>query len=181
MKRFIFFILILTTTSGILADDYVQETFTEATEAYQNKDWQTALELFLSIKNENIEQADLFYNIGNCYFQLQELGKAILYYKRSLKISPGHEQAKSNLAFALTLTQDKQQLEEDDFLVIIWNNFLSFFHLNTLAIILSVLFLFIIIVINIMIIHYRKFSLLFLAFFLLLNGVVIMTTQKQFC
>ena len=40
------------------------------------------------------------YNLGNCYIQLGEIGKAITYYQRALKITPQDKELKENLAIA---------------------------------------------------------------------------------
>jgi tetratricopeptide (TPR) repeat protein len=141
---------------SIFATDILDSTFAQAALAYQNKDFQTSLQLFLQLENENILQADLYYNIGNCYFQLNQIGKAILYYKRCLKYEPGHEQAFKNVTLALTLTKDKQTFEQEDFLSGIWNRFLKMFSLNLLAMILIIIFSLIVTIINFIIIRYRN-------------------------
>jgi tetratricopeptide (TPR) repeat protein len=60
--------------------------------------------------------ASLFYNLGNCFYQLDELGEAIWAYERSLKINPGHENARFNLAFAQKQTYDNLTPESSDVL-----------------------------------------------------------------
>ena len=44
---------------------------------------------------------DIFYNIGNCYFRLNEYPHAILNYYKALKINPQHSNAKDNLQISL--------------------------------------------------------------------------------
>lgn len=64
-----------------------------------------SLEAFLKIENDNInsnkKNGYLFYNIGNCYFVLNQLGKSILYYEEALKLLPNDENIRLNLETAL--------------------------------------------------------------------------------
>ena len=79
----------------------------QASEAFAAGQWQTALDNYLSIGQEDLESADLFYNIGNCYFKLEDNAHAILYYERALKLNPSHADAANNLAIARELTLDR--------------------------------------------------------------------------
>lgn len=70
----------------------------EAQTAWDKKNYQEALDAYqLAIKDE--ATPDLLYNIGNCYYRLDEPGKAALYYHRALKLDPKHPEAAQNLAF----------------------------------------------------------------------------------
>ncbi len=58
-----------------------------AQQAYAAGDHQRSLQLYDSV-NTVYSSAGLLYNIGNCYFKLQNVPLAILYYERALKLSP---------------------------------------------------------------------------------------------
>jgi tetratricopeptide (TPR) repeat protein len=186
MKKSII-VLLLILFSSAFAQDELTAAFDSGVEAYQNKDFSKALELFLDIEKSGIQQADLFYNIGNCYFQLAEIGNSVLYYKRSLKLDPGHKQAAKNLAFVFTFTKDKVTEASDDLLLNLWNKLLIIFPLNTLAIILAVFFLLIIMIVNIMIIAYRNqektapmFGLFILSFLFIFFTIVSFTQWNRY-
>ena len=49
----------------------------------------------------------LNYNIGNCYYELENIGKSILHYERALKSMPQDENLKANLALANLGVLDK--------------------------------------------------------------------------
>jgi tetratricopeptide (TPR) repeat protein len=49
----------------------------------------------------------LYFNIGNAYFKLGELGNAILAYERALRLMPRDDDLRSNLDLARTLTADE--------------------------------------------------------------------------
>lgn len=134
----------------------LEEVFQNAVTAFENKDYDSSLELFLSLENQGINNPDLFYNIGNCYFRLGSFGKSILYYKRALKLDTNHKAAKRNLEYVLTFTQDKQIEEEPDLISSIWQRLQNSLSLNTLAIILLVLFSLSVFLIILMLTRFRR-------------------------
>lgn len=70
-----------------------------AHEAYAAGDHQQALLLYDSV-NTAYTSAGLLHNIANCYFKLQDVPRAILYYERALKYAPGDEDIQANLELA---------------------------------------------------------------------------------
>ena len=71
------------------------------------------------IEGENLQSADLYYNIGNTYFKLDDKAHAILYFERALKLDPSHEDAAHNLDIARQLTLDKIDAVPD-FILVSW-------------------------------------------------------------
>ncbi len=153
--RKILIILISLISFQLFAESLINEINLKAIELYEQKDFDQALEQFQKIENEGIISTDLFYNIGNCYFRMNQLGKSILYYKKALKTTSNFKPAQRNLNFALTLTKDKQKNEEVNVIQSFWEKVFNFFSLNSLAIISFIFFLLIIIFINIMIFSCR--------------------------
>lgn len=174
-KSGIILIFILLLPLYVYSQSPEESLYQQAVEAYQNKHFSQALEKFISLEEENIVNADLYYNIGNCYFRTEQLGRAIVYYLKALKTDPTHEPAKRNLNFALELTQDEQSLQADDTLQKIWATVVTTLPLNTLAIITLVLFIFIVVTINWTIIYYRgkekSIPIFILAFLIVLLGI----------
>lgn len=70
-----------------------------AQEAYAAGDHQLALDLYDSVYVE-YTSAGLLHNIANCYFKLEDVPRAILFYERALKYSPGDEDIQANLELA---------------------------------------------------------------------------------
>jgi tetratricopeptide (TPR) repeat protein len=81
-----------------------QSIFKQANLYYENKDYQKALETYEKIVADNtVTSADLFYNIGNCYFKLNDLGYALVNYKRAHLLRPRDFFIKYNLVFTRSL------------------------------------------------------------------------------
>jgi len=89
------------------ASDYTDSLWTAGTEAYTQGLWQEAYNNWTEIVNLGEVSASLYYNIGNAAFKQGELGTAILNYERSLKLNPSYSDARYNLEFAQSMTQDK--------------------------------------------------------------------------
>ncbi|MDY6914935.1 MAG: tetratricopeptide repeat protein [Candidatus Cloacimonadota bacterium] len=156
MKKIITILLSLFIVITIFAANRKQEILQQAVEKYENQHFKEALQLFQKLENENIVNSKLYFNIGNTHYRLGNLGNAILYYKKALKVKPNFQEAQENLKFALSQTTDKQVLESENFLSALWENILSRISLNLLAILSILFFACIIFLINLMIIRFRK-------------------------
>ena len=55
---------------------------------------------FLALRQAGLRNASLEYNLGNVYFRLGELGRAILHYRRAAALAPGDERLVANLRYA---------------------------------------------------------------------------------
>jgi len=74
---------------------------------YQAGDHGGALEAWLGLYEDGFESGELHYNIGNAYFRLGELGRAILFYERARVALPRDESVRTNLELARSLTADQ--------------------------------------------------------------------------
>jgi tetratricopeptide (TPR) repeat protein len=79
------------------------DAFGQAEALYQEERYSEAIEVYESIRAGGIEDGVLYYNLGNAYFKSGRLGFAILSYERALKLLPGDEDVRANLAFASSL------------------------------------------------------------------------------
>lgn len=67
--------------------------------AYTADDYQRAAALYTKAAEIEGTSSTLFYNLGNTYYRMGQLGKAILNYERALKLDPTNEDARANLAY----------------------------------------------------------------------------------
>ncbi len=59
------------------------------------------------IAEGGIENGRLYYNIGNAYFRMGDLGRAILNYRRAERYTPNDPNLKQNLSYARSRRSDK--------------------------------------------------------------------------
>ncbi|MCZ0936696.1 MAG: tetratricopeptide repeat protein [Gemmatimonadetes bacterium] len=83
------------------------DRFQAGNSRYQAGDHEGALEAWLGLHEDGFESGELHYNIGNAYFRLGELGRAILFYERAKVALPRDESVRVNLELARSLTADQ--------------------------------------------------------------------------
>ena len=77
--------------------------------------YQKALFRFERLAKEgNIRNGKLFYNIGNTHFQLKDIGRAILDYRRAGLYTPNDLNLRNNLAFAQSMRQDRLEEKQQE-------------------------------------------------------------------
>jgi len=84
-----------------------------ANKAYEAGDYKAAIHEYEQLA-ELYQSSDLYKNLGNAHFRLNNLGKAILYYEKAVKINPSDQDARFNLSFAKNKTLDRLGDEGDD-------------------------------------------------------------------
>jgi tetratricopeptide (TPR) repeat protein len=99
-------LLIVSVASATTAP--AQESFfDEGNRLYQQGDYSGALENYQRIVDAGLESGSLYFNIGNTYFKLGDLGHAILYYERAQRLLPRDADVRANLELAGSLTTDE--------------------------------------------------------------------------
>jgi len=87
--------------------------------------YEESLQQYLQLSDE-IHNGKLFYNIGNIYFQLEDIGKSILYYRKAALLIPGDKNLKENLNTAREKRVDKISEQESSRIM----ETIFFFHYN---------------------------------------------------
>lgn len=111
--------LLLLAAPAAQAQNNVDSLWNRAGEAFAAGQWQNALNYYQMIEGENLESADLYYNLGNTCFKLDDIAHAILYYERALKLDPAHADAAHNLEIVRQMTLDKIDVVPD-FILVSW-------------------------------------------------------------
>lgn len=78
----------------------------QADSAYGRGDYARAAELYAAAGKE-APSADVYYNLGNCYFRLNRKAEAVLYYRRALKMDASAEDARYNLELVSSRLEDR--------------------------------------------------------------------------
>jgi len=118
----IFYIILLLFPLSLFSAENPETLFAKAKTAYDSNNFEKALEGYQEIEKQNIESFELYYNIGNCYYKLNQIAKSIQYYSKSLKLEPNNIDAKNNLKFAYLKTRDKTEPQEELFLNRWWKS-----------------------------------------------------------
>lgn len=86
---------------------WAQSLAEQADAAYAADEFTKAIELYNEAISEDGTSSTLFYNLGNAYYRAGQPGKAILNYRRALKLNPANSDAKENLEFVNSKIIDK--------------------------------------------------------------------------
>jgi hypothetical protein len=72
----------------------------QAAAAYAAQKYPDAVAAYEQAVAAGLHDASIYYDLGNAYFRAGQLGRAILWYERALRIEPGFEDARYNLDVA---------------------------------------------------------------------------------
>lgn len=117
----------------------------EATAAYNDGHFRKAIEILEAERvdrlAEGLESPELYYNLGNAYFRVNELAEARLYYEKALLLDPGDRDTRHNIDYLMTKIEDKILVADTFFLSNWFNAVQNLFSSNAWATIAIVLFL----------------------------------------
>ena len=93
-------------TETIPSSNNPDELWQIANTAYNAGNYAQAEECYTRIVEQGLHSAALYYNLANAHFKQDELGKAMLYYNRALRLRPNDEDIRHNLEYAEQSTKD---------------------------------------------------------------------------
>ena len=79
--------------------------YNEANALYRAGDFAAARRMYLEVVDAGVEDARIYYNLGNACFKSGKLGEAILWYERARRLLPHDEDIEANLRFANLVKQ----------------------------------------------------------------------------
>ncbi len=119
------------------------------------------------------QSAELCYNIGNCYYRLDDIAQAVLWYERAYLLNPGDEDVRFNLDLARSKTIDKVVPQHEFFFVTWFKSMVNWMSIDAWARTCIVLFVLCLIALAVYIygqeIWLRKTGFMLFVFFLLLT------------
>ena len=138
MKKIIYILSILILIPLLLcAKEY---DLTTANSAYQEQNYQKAEKEYLKLVNEGVKNYELFYNLGNTCFKLNDIGNARLYYEKAAKFKPLDEELKENITMLLASIKDKEEVERS-FIEMMLHKIYYAFSINLLGVFVVIFFI----------------------------------------
>jgi tetratricopeptide (TPR) repeat protein len=104
-------------------NDQVTYLFAQGNDAFQQGDYQKAIEHYTAAISLGYESAPLYYNLGNAYFKTNQIGKCILFYERAHKLAPRDSDILFNLQLSQLYVVDKIEKPPPFFLSNWWKTF----------------------------------------------------------
>jgi len=138
MKNLLY-ILLLTTQVF-----FAQKGFENGNALYQKGKYQEAIKAYETELFAKNQSAELYFNIGNCYYKLNKVAPSIYNYEKALLLNPDDVEIQNNLKFAQKLQiDDIKTIEKVGFNKVI-QDFTNTFNYNTwggITVGLSIVFL----------------------------------------
>ncbi len=105
-------------------------TKAEADALYEKEQYKEAAAAYEAVlKNEGVA-AEVYYNLGNCYYKQDEIPLAVLNYERAFLLDPGDADIRANLALARGKTIDKVVPPSEMFFVTWWRDLTNCMSIN---------------------------------------------------
>ena len=133
MKHLIYIVVFITSFG------FAQSGFEKGNVLYQKGQYEQAIQAYESVLDSHQQSAELYFNLGNCYYKLNKVAPAIYNYEKALVLAPEDADITNNLKFAQKLTIDEVKDVPKVGFVKLLRDFTGIYHFNTWALI-SVVF-----------------------------------------
>ena len=112
MRRLTLLIVTIVLCLNATAETPYNSLWQKANTFYQNKQYDSAAAYYEQLAAQKPENAEVYYNLGNAYYRLNEVGPAVLNYERALRLQPSYKNAQENLT--LTKNRIKNRISEPE-------------------------------------------------------------------
>ncbi len=134
MKKLITIFLVFTAWYIPAYGSETTDLVKQANQAYADQDFKKAVALYDSVMATGVESAELYYNLGNAWFRLDEIASAVLYYERALQLDPSANRIRHNLNFVKQFQKDDIEQLPVMFYVRWWHSLTRLFSVRGWAI-----------------------------------------------
>ncbi len=118
MKRLLIFLIFAFSHFLISSAANADSLKVMADNAYAKDNFEKAAKTYLRIAKMG-ESSAVYYNLGNCYYRLDDISHAILWYERASLLNPGDEDIRFNLDMARSKTIDRV-IPKHEFFFVTW-------------------------------------------------------------
>jgi len=88
------------------AQELSGELFSQGNKAYNDGDYGKAITLYEQILNDGKHSSELYYNLGNAYYRLNQVAESIYFFEKAKQLAPENQDIQINSSFAQNMTLD---------------------------------------------------------------------------
>jgi tetratricopeptide (TPR) repeat protein len=111
LNKHIIYILIALIYAGAFAQN--QSLFDQGNALYNDGKYAEAIDKYIAILESESHSADLYYNLANAHYKLNNIAPSIYYYEKALQLNPDDFDIKNNITFARNMTIDAIEVVPD--------------------------------------------------------------------
>lgn len=181
LRAIVFAFAIVCCVSFAVHAQSAKELYRQAGESYNAKQFPEAANKYEQLLSQGYKNAEVYYNLGSCYYKMDSVGKCILNYERALKLSPKDEDILYNLKLARLKSADNIRPMLQPAIFTWWSNFTSFNSSNGWGIfaVVSIWLCILIFAASFLLGRRRIFSIFILLFLFLSFGSLALAIQEQ--
>ncbi len=141
-KHFLLLVILILCSVRITGASETARIFLDGIKDYKENRFAESAAAFSRVADEGIKNGKLFYNLGNAYLKNGDIGNALLWYERAIKLLPHDPDLKFNHEYAQSLTKDEKGDKELPLVRILffWKYLLSQTRIQWTAIIFNLIF-----------------------------------------
>jgi len=129
IKKLTFFLLVI--CQPIFAENW-ESSFQQGNQFYQNGEYEQAISSYLKIVETGYESGELYFNLGNAYYKIDDLGNARLFYERASHFLEGDESLAENLKLLKMRLVDQIEPPPKFILSVWWDYITNMFNIEIL-------------------------------------------------
>lgn len=122
MKKLQFILILCLSFCGYAQNNIL---FEKGNKAYNEGLYEVAAQEYKNILGKGEHSSELYFNLGNAYYKLNEIAPSIYYYEKALLLKPNDAEIKNNLAFAQNMTLDAIEVLPETSLSKLYRNITS--------------------------------------------------------
>jgi tetratricopeptide (TPR) repeat protein len=141
-KHFLLLVILILCSVRITGASETARIFLDGIKDYKENRFAESAAAFSRVADEGIKNGKLFYNLGNAYLKNGDIGNALLWYERAIKLLPHDPDLKFNHEYAQSLTKDEKGDKELPLVRILffWKYLFSQTRIQWTAIIFNLIF-----------------------------------------
>jgi len=134
--------ILVTGWVGTAAGDEPARLFLNGIQAYNEGDYEAAIDTFTRLADSGVKNGKLYYNLGNTFLKSGDIGPAVLWYERAQRLIPDDPDLNFNLTYARSLIEDDPEKQGAPILRILffWKYILSAATIQWIAVSLNFMF-----------------------------------------
>ncbi len=154
MQKYLIFCLIFFSQIFAMEESDINHFFEKGNQAYLQENYSEAIKNYEMIIANGFENGTLYFNLGNAYHKIGNIGLSILNYERAMKWRPNDENLLFNLKLVNLKVKDRIDLPKEFFLFKWHRNYITYFLSNQWALFLT-LFAFVIAILSGLILNFK--------------------------